>query len=200
MKQRAKTVALIGGIGSGKSTVCDMLSSLGAGIVKLDEIGHDVLAYSEVKTSLRKAFGDTIFDDEGNVVRSRLAAAAFDSAEHTQQLNSITHPAIMGECFRRIDALREGHDVVVVEVTSGEMTREAFAWADVIVAVNVPEEVRLVRACARGGQSEADIRARMAQQPSDEQRASIADYTIDNDGSVEQACRAVEAVWGALVR
>ena len=59
-------------------------------------------------------------------MRSRLAAAAFDSTEHTQLLNSITHPAIMDECFRRVDMLEEAHDIVVVEVTSGEMTREAF--------------------------------------------------------------------------
>lgn len=200
MERQVKTVALIGGIGSGKSTVCDMFADLGAGIVKLDEIGHDVLTYSEVKASLRKAFGDGVFDDAGQVVRSKLAAVAFDSAEHTQLLNSVTHPAIMDECFRRMDALGEAHDVVIVEVTSGEMTREAFAWADAIVAVNAPEEVRLARACARGGQSEADVRARMAQQPSDEQRSSISDYAIDNSGSVEQTRCAIGAVWDALVR
>lgn len=200
MEQQVKTVALIGGIGSGKSTVCDMFAGLGAGIVKLDEIGHDVLTYSEVKASLRKAFGDGVFDDAGQVVRSKLAAVAFDSAEHTQLLNSVTHPAIMDECFRRMDALGEAHDVVIVEVTSGEMTREAFAWADAIVAVNASEEARLARACARGGQSEADVRARMAQQPSDEQRSAISDYAIDNGGSVEQTRCAIGAVWDALVR
>lgn len=99
-----------------------------------------------------------------------------------------------------MDMLEEAHDIVVVEVTSGEMTREAFSWADAVVAVSAPEEVRLARACARGGQSESDVRARMAQQPSDEQRASIADYVIDNGGSVQQMGHAVEAVWSALAR
>lgn len=195
-----KKIVLIGGIGSGKSSVCEALERLGAGVVKLDDIGHEVLSFPTTKTALRQAFGDAIFDNEGDVVRSRLAAAAFDSAEHTQLLNSITHPAIMDECYRRVDMLEEAHDIVVVEVTSGEMTREAFSWADAVVAVSAPEEVRLARACARGGQSESDVRARMAQQPSDEQRASIADYVIDNGGSVQQMGHAVEAVWSALVR
>ena len=106
----------------------------------------------------------------------------------------------MDECFRRVDMLGEAHDIVVVEVTSGEMTREAFSWADAVVAVSAPEEVRLARACARGGQCESDVRARMAQQPSDEQRASIADYVIDNGGSVQQMGHAVKAVWSALAR
>lgn len=195
-----KKVVVIGGIGSGKSTVCEAFGHLGAGMVKLDDIGHEVLSFPATKTALRQAFGDAIFDDEGNIVRSRLAAAAFDSAEHTQLLNSITHPAIMDECFRRVDALAETHDVVVVEVTSGEVTREAFSWADAVVAVSAPEKVRLARACARGVQSEADVRARMAQQPSDEQRASVADHVIDNGGSVEQMLHAVEAVWSVLAR
>lgn len=195
-----KKVVLIGGIGSGKSTVCEEFERLGAGVVKLDDIGHEALSFPVTKAALRDAFGDAIFDDAGDVVRARLAAAAFDSAEHTQLLNSITHPAIMDECFRRVDALGATHEVVVVEVTSGEMTREAFAWADAIVAVCAPEEVRLARACARGNQDEADVRARMAQQPSDEQRLSIADYAIDNGGPIEQMQHAVEAVWSRLVR
>lgn len=195
-----KKVVLIGGIGSGKSSVCEAFGRLGAGVVKLDDIGHEALSFPATKAALRHAFGGAIFDDGGDVVRSRLAAAAFDSAEHTQLLNSITHPAIMDECFRRVYMLGEAHDIVVVEVTSGEMTREAFSWADAVVAVSAPEEVRLARACARGGQSESDVRARMAQQPSDEQRASIADYVIDNSGSVEQMSHAVQTVWSALAR
>lgn len=195
-----KKVVLIGGIGSGKSTVCEAFERCGAGVVKLDDIGHEVLSFPATKAALREAFGDAIFDDAGDVVRAHLAAAAFDSVEHTQLLNSITHPAIMDDCFRRVDALGQTHEVVVVEVTSGEMTREAFSWADAIVAVNAPEEVRLVRACARGSQDEADVRARMAQQPSDAQRASIADYVIDNGVSIDQMQRAVCAIWTALAR
>ena len=147
-----KKVVLIGGIGSGKSTVCDMFAQLGAGVVKLDDIGHEVLAFPETKAALRDAFGDGIFDDAGDIVRARLAAAAFDTAEHTRQLDAVTHPAIMGECFRRVDALGETHDAVVVEVTAGEMTRAAFSWADAVVAVARP------RPCASSARARAAIR------------------------------------------
>ena len=83
--------------------------------MKLDDIGHDVLFMPAVKEALRDAFGAGIFDSEGAVVRSALAAAAFDTAEHTAVLNAITHPAIMNECFRRVDELGKTHDGVVVE-------------------------------------------------------------------------------------
>lgn len=193
-----KKVVLIGGIGSGKSTVCEMFSALGAGIVKLDDIGHEILLFPEVKDALRTTFGEGVFGDDGEVSRPRLAAAAFDSAEHTARLDAITHPAIMKECHRRIDELGEKRDVVVVEVTSGEMTREAFSWADAIVAVCAPEEVRIARACARGEQSEDDVRARLARQATDAQRESIADYVVDNSSSLADARRAVERIWSAL--
>lgn len=195
-----KKIVLIGGIGSGKSTVCDMFAQHGAGVVKLDDIGHGILADPQVKAKLAETFGPDVLDEAGDVVRPRLAAAAFDSAEHTQALNVITHPAIMGECFRRLDAMAATHDAAVVEVTSGEMTREAFSWADAIVAVAAPEEVRLARACARGSQTESDVRARMAQQPTDAQRAAIADYVIDNAGSIDQARAEVDAAWADLLR
>lgn len=194
-----KKVVLIGGIGSGKSTVRDMFAQLGAGVVKLDDIGHEVLAFPETKAALRDVFGDGIFDDAGDIVRARLAAAAFDTAEHTRQLDAVTHPAIMGECFRRVDALGETHDAVVVEVTAGEMTRAAFSWADAVVAVAAPEAVRFERACARGDQDESDVRARMARQPSDDARASIADYVIDNGGDIDATRRAVAAVLADLL-
>lgn len=195
-----KKVVLVGGIGSGKSTVCGMFEDLGAGVVKLDDIGHDVLFMPAVKEALRDAFGAEIFDSEGAVVRSALAAAAFDTAEHTAALNAITHPAIMNECFRRVDELGETHDAVVVEVTSGDMTRAAFSWADAVIAVSAPEALRIERACARGEQSEADVRARIARQATDEQRESIADYVIENASTLDDVRAAVARVWSALVR
>lgn len=195
-----KRVVLIGGIGSGKSTVCGMFEDSGAGVVKLDDIGHDVLFMPAVKDALRDAFGTGIFDSEGAVARPALAAAAFDTAEHTAALNAVTHPAIMDECFRRIDELGAAHDAVVVEVTSGDMTREAFSWADAVVAVSAPESLRIERACARGEQSEADVRARIARQATDEQRESIADYVIENASTLDDVRAAVARVWSALVR
>lgn len=192
------TVALIGGIGSGKSTVLSMFAHRGAACIGLDEIGHGILESPAVKDEIRSAFGSGVFDENGRIVRSKLAAAAFDTGEHTAVLNAITHPAIMAECFRRIDEAKRGHAVVVVEVTSGTMTREAFSWADAVVAVAAPEDVRLERACARGDQARDDVAARMELQASDAERAAIADFEIDNGSSLDQAALEVDRVWRAL--
>lgn len=193
-----KTVALIGGIGSGKSTVLGEFASLGAGVISLDAIGHYVLTTPEVKFDLARTFGTGIFDEKGEVVRSRLAEAAFDSPEHAEWLNAITHPAIMKECRRRIGELGSIHPVVFVEVTSGELSRKALPWADAIVAVSASEDVRVARAVSRGEQTEEDVRARLALQPSDEEREAIADYVIRNEGTLDDVRARAEEVWSAL--
>ena len=114
-----KTIALVGGIGSGKSTIAHMFAELGAGVINLDDVGHFVLTTPGVKYDIARTFGANVFDERGEVVRSRLAAAAFDTPEHTEWLNAITHPVIMQECRRRIGELGQLHDMVVVEVTTG---------------------------------------------------------------------------------
>ncbi|WP_294440276.1 dephospho-CoA kinase [uncultured Slackia sp.] len=194
------TAALIGGIGSGKSTISSMFAQLGAGIISLDTIGHYVLTMPEVKFDLARTFGAGIFDEKGEVVRPRLAQAAFDTPEHTEWLNGITHPAIMKECRRRIKELSQIHPVVLAEVTSGEISHKTLPWADVIVAVSAPEDMRIARAVERGEQTEADVKARIALQLTDEEREAVADYVIHNDGSLESTQAQVQEVWQALTR
>ena len=173
------TIALIGGMGSGKSYVSSLFAKEGCAVISLDVIGHDVLTYPEVISQLTKAFGPDIVGEDGAVVRARLAAAAFKDVASTQQLNAITHPAIFSEAYARIEATRGTFRAALVEVTSGEMTREALAWADVVVAVMAPESLRTERAVERG-QDRADVLRRMAQQPADAEFAAAADFCINN--------------------
>lgn len=194
-----KTVAILGGIGSGKSTVASQLASMGAGVVDLDAFGHVALLLPDVKDGLRKAFGPEVFGLDGEVDRAKLAEVAFASPYQTELLNAVTHPAIMEQALACVAELHKRHELVVVEVTSGEMTREAFPWADVVIAVSAPEILRIFRATARGGHSEEDVRARMARQATDEEREAIADFIIKNDGSLENLKKEVERVFFRLM-
>lgn len=194
-----KTVAIIGGIGSGKSTVAAAFGAMGAGVVDLDAFGHVALLLPQVKEDLRRAFGAEIFDQAGQVDRKALAQAAFATPYQTELLNSITHPAIMEQGLGCVEELHKRHELVVVEVSSGEMTKEAFAWADAVVAVSAPEILRIFRAVMRGGHTEEDVRARMARQATDEERQAIADFVIKNDGSVEDMKSQVERIFFRLM-
>ena len=176
-----------------------MFAEFGAGVINLDDVGHFVLTTPGVKYDIARTFGANVFDERGEVVRSRLAAAAFDTPEHTEWLNAITHPVIMQECRRRIGELGQLHDMVVVEVTTGVESKRDVRWADALVAVVAPACVRMERACTRGNQSTADVSRRIALQKTDAQLAAIADFTIDNGSDLESAQAEVKRVYDAVM-
>ena len=181
-------VALVGAIGSGKSSVMHELERLGCKCVSLDDIGHGVMDIPEVKADVARAFGSDILDADGNVIRPRLAAAAFDTPEHTQLLNSITHPRINAQAVQFMqDCVDAGEGTVaVIEVSAGDFTVEAFAWADHTIYVYAPYETRLERACLRGNQTREDIIARMNVQPTEEEYHNLSDIVVDNSGTAEE--------------
>lgn len=195
-----KAIMLIGGMGSGKSTVARMLGESGARIIDLDRLGHGVLLDAAVARALADEFGEHILMD-GEVSRPLLARAAFASEESARQLSRITHPAIVSLALEMLDdAAREGCPAVVVEVSAFSGPEGAFSAllerCCAIVAVSAREELRVARAVPRGF-SEDDVRARIAMQPTDAQRAAWADCVLPNDGSEDDLALRVESLWNA---
>lgn len=195
-------IVLIGGLGSGKSSVARMLHERGAAVVDLDRVGHAILHDPEIQSALADAFGADILRSDASVNRTLLAVRAFASAQSTDVLNSIAHPAIARDAQQRLDDLAEnGCRVVAVEVSAYNGPGGVFDWlfdeADAVVAVCAPEDVRLGRAVA-AGLDEADARARMQRQPTDAQRVQWADFVIDNASTREALHAQVARLWDHL--
>ena len=196
-----KRFLLIGGIGSGKSTVSNLFLEQGAYCIDLDTIGQGQLSDPCVKRELVEAFGEGILNDASQIDRACLAARAFASEEATARLNAITHPSIISMLEKR---LTRGEDA-----GSGLCIIESSAYAgpgsvdgldeviDGIIAVVADEDVRLARAVARG-MDEADVRARMARQATDEERRIWADYVIENNGSLIELKQQVTGLYPSL--
>ena len=187
-------VGLTGGIGSGKSTVVDMLANKGAAVVDADEIARRVVAPgSSVLGRLTEKFGAYILLDDGSLDRALLAQRAFADERGTRRLNEITHPAIREQAERDISRAEETSEIVVYEmpllVESGQVS-----LVDVVVVVDVPESVQVDRAVQRG-MDESDVRQRMLRQASREQRLDAADAVIDNSGAFDQTRAQVDALW-----
>ena len=147
-----KKLFLIGGMGAGKSTARKALTDEGLAWIDLDQVGHEVLMWDTVKDDLRGAFGDDIFDENGEVVRSALAAKAFATPAATRKLNTITMPRIEERYTDLIDGFEaEGKPAVVVEYSVFRNRQQSLAYgADVVMAVLAPLEVRIERAVASG--------------------------------------------------
>ena len=187
-------VGLTGGIGSGKSTVVDVLADMGAAVVDADEIARRVVAPgSSVLGRLAEKFGSDILLEDGSLDRALLAQRAFADERGTRRLNEITHPAIREQAERDISRAEETSEIVVYEmpllVESGQVS-----VVDVVVVVDVPESMQIDRAVQRG-MDEADVRQRMLRQVSREQRLEAADAVIDNSGSYEATRAQVDALW-----
>lgn len=198
-----KVIVVIGGIGSGKSTVSRGFITRGASFIDLDEVGHQVLERQDVIDDMAAAFGADILDSKGAVVRPVLARKAFATVAGTETLNSISHPRLIAEAKRQLKAYEEADKpACVIEISPYDGPQGTFGvftdMADATVAVVAPEELRVQRAVARGG-DEQDVRNRMARQVSDDQRRVWADYVIENDADLAALERQIDQVWHAIV-
>ncbi|MDD7203685.1 MAG: dephospho-CoA kinase [Coriobacteriaceae bacterium] len=193
------TVMVTGGLGSGKSTLCKLICEHGAMSMNLDEIYRGLLESNEnMIADLADRFGDDILDDAGMVIRSKLAEEAFSDEQSTKDLNAITFPYIMAmtnDYLLDVHCVpRSSSKVLVVEVPLLTEVPEFAQLADEIIAVNVPSDVRLQRAVARG-MNPVDALKRLQIQPTDAERDAIADTVCDNSGTEDDLRAWADAWW-----
>lgn len=194
----AKRIFITGGIGSGKSTLLDFLADQGVAAVEADKVGHQVLTFPDTKEELAEKFGDDIFDQDGEVIRSSLAAKAFVSPEKTALLDSITQRRVYVESLRQLDELAKTHDVVALEMAILDGRDDFYKNADVVLALVASPEVRIPRLVQRG-LTEEDARNRLKNQVPDEKRIAISDVVLTNDGTLEEFEREIEQWWARFM-
>jgi dephospho-CoA kinase len=195
---RQLRLALTGGVGSGKSTVGDLLADLGAVRIDADQVSREVVAAGTPGLAAVVArFGPNVLGADGSLDRPALAAIVFDDDRARTDLNAIVHPLVAQRSGELMAAA--GPDAIVVyEVPLLVETGRGDEFDGVIV-VQAPLDLRLARLAARG-LPQAQARARIAAQATDEQRRAIADEVVVNDSDRADLARAVEALWQRLVR
>ena len=210
-------VGLTGGIGSGKSTVAGMLARRGAVVVDADEVAREVVAPgAPAYEALVARFGQGVLGPDGAIDRPGLARIAFSDAAALADLNAITHPLIGATLLERLDSLDSaspGHPgsrpaepgssgavggvAVAVIPLLGPAHVDALRLRAVVL-VDCPIDVAVRRLVEGRGMTRADARARVAAQPSREQRIALADYVVDNSSSAEDLAAQVDALWAWL--
>ena len=170
-------VGITGGIGSGKSTLCQLLAAFGASLYDSDSRAKSLMAEDErLHDALCDEFGAECYNDEG-LNRSFLASKVFGDEEALRRLNAIVHPAVR-EDFRRW-AAEQRSEYVILE--SAILFESGFdSEVDTTIAVLAPLEERLRRTVERDGVSREDVLRRIAHQMSDDELHSRADRTIVN--------------------
>lgn len=190
-----KKVGLTGGIGSGKSTVARMLADEGFPVVDADQIAREIMEPgSPVLAQVAEVFGEDLIDDTGALNRAELAKRAFSSTEQTEKLNVLTHPAIRAESNRRFDEAEKAGARAVIYDMPLLVDLGLHHDMDMTVVVDVDVDERVRRLVDKRGLTEADARARIAQQVDDDTRRAAADIVVDNNGPLEALAAQVEKV------
>ncbi len=184
MMQRPMHVGLTGGMGSGKSTLGQMLVSCGAALIDADAIARGVTAPGGAAIAdIRATFGQDAIDATGAMDRSRMRALVFANPQARTQLEAIVHPWVtkLGD-QQALDAAAAGHRAIVFDipllVESGRWVRKL----DAVVVVDCSTETQIHRVMARSGLQRAAVQAILQTQASRQARRAAADVVILNDG------------------
>ncbi len=173
-------VGVTGGIGSGKSTVCQLFKCLEIPVFNADETGRNLLAENaEVIEKVQHIFGATVIVN-GKPDRKKIAAIVFNSPEKLAELNAIIHPAVRK--YYAAWTAEQQSNIVIYEAAILFETG-IYKQLDHTILVVAPEALRIKRVMQRDGIDEATVKARISNQWSDEEKKKLADFVLLNDDS-----------------
>ena len=186
------SIALTGGIGSGKSLAGEFFQELGAVVIDSDQLAREVIERgTEGFDEVLSRFGDENLNG-GEINRSKLAEIVFKDESARRDLEEIIHPKVR-EAALKIAARVPSDGVVINQIPLLFETKGAGRF-DFVITVSADLEVRKARLNERGLKS-YEIERRISAQATDSQRESIANFIIRNNGSVEELERAVAELW-----
>ncbi|KMK18797.1 dephospho-CoA kinase [Pluralibacter gergoviae] len=175
------TVALTGGIGSGKSTVANAFAACGVNVIDADIIAREVVEPgTPALGAIVEHFGPQMLLADGSLDRRRLREKIFSQPEEKQWLNALLHPQIQQETQRR---MRQATSAYVLWVVPLLVENKLWTRADRVLVVDVSKETQLARTVARDGVSRQHAENILAAQATREARLAVADDVIDNNGS-----------------
>ena len=193
-----KVIGLTGGIGSGKTTVGRLLVERGAVLVDADAIVRELQEPGQpVFVAMVERFGEGIVAADGTLDRQAVADIVFNDPEALADLNAIVHPAVGAEVLARVEAHRDTDRIVIADIPLLDRGRSALPIDEVIV-IDTPVDVAVDRLVRFRGFTEADARARVANQVTREERLAMADHVIENGADEAALVPQIDALWETL--
>jgi dephospho-CoA kinase len=193
-----KLIGLTGGIGTGKSTVAEMIRAAGVPVVDADVLAREVVAPGEPAHAEIAALWPDVIAPDGAIDRKKLGARVFSDPEARARLEAITHPRIAARAEAAARALAAaGHRLAFYEA-SLLVEKGRHRSMDGLVVVTADEEQQLARVQARDHSSREQALARLRAQLSPEVKRRAATHVVDNSGDLESTRRQVEALIAAL--
>lgn len=194
-------VGITGGIGTGKSAVADMFKRLGAVVIDADRISHRLIypgrpAWKKIIST----FGKTVLRKNYFIDRKILAQKVFSDSRKLKKLGGIIHPLVYKAIREKIARIKRSCPSAVV-IFDAPLLLESGGQkhTDKLVVVDVPRGVQLKRVCEKFGIGKSDALRRIKAQMPLKEKIKIADFVIDNGGSLISTDKQVRAIWKKLV-
>lgn len=177
-------VGITGGIGSGKTTVCQIFEALGIPVYYADDWAKWLINNEEtLKKGMVEIFGAEAYTPDGAYDRPFVAKVVFENKQKLAALNALVHPAVERHS-------RSWHEVQAASGVPYTLKEAALIiesgshqFLDFLIVVTAPEALRIQRVVRRDGVKEEQVRARMANQMPEAEKVALADFVIVNDGT-----------------
>ena len=194
-------VGLTGGIGTGKSTASNFFKEIGAFVFDADNEAKNLLSSNDVvQHELISEFGTDIINSSGEIDKKKLARVAFQDVDHQRRLNSVVHPYIYDLIDNSYDkVLSDGkHNVFIIDAA---MIYESGydIHLDYVIVITAQLKNRMERALARNTLTREEILKRMEFQWTEEEKVSMADFVIHNDGTEKELNNNIKSLMKKLI-
>ncbi len=174
------TVGITGGIGSGKTTVCNLFAMLRVPIYNADDSAKWLMQHDKVLIrKVKKLFGDNLYDSQDQLDRKQLASIVFNDAAALSALEKLVHPVVLRHSAKWV---KKQNAPYVLKESALLFESGSYKEMDKIIVVYASEYVRIKRVQKRDNSKTEDIKARISKQLPDAYKISRADFLINNDG------------------
>jgi dephospho-CoA kinase len=203
---RIPVIGLVGGVGSGKSTVARWLTKRRSlAVLDGDAIGHRILTDNNIIEQLRQRFGESVLDDGHNINRTALGRKVFGKTTEEQQarhdLEQIVHPQIRSGLIHYIEIVRQSGDVEAILMDAAVLLEAGWNHlCDSIVFIETPFESRKTRVQESRFWNENEVPQREASQLSLSEKRAAAEFVVDNSTSIEQAGEELSEILDKIIQ
>ncbi len=191
-------IGLTGNIGSGKSTVAKMFHRLGAAVIDVDKLAHKLLspgslAWKEVVT----IFGRRILNADQKINRQRLGRIVFDNQQRLKKLNKVIHPHLVHQVENEVSRLkRNKKEIIIIEAALVIEIEPLFKMIDYLIMIKIDRKNQISRLKKNKKHLTRDeIVKRIKSQMPQQEKIKLADFVINNTGSLQSTQKQVKKIW-----
>jgi dephospho-CoA kinase len=193
-------IGILGGVGSGKSTVAAEFAKLGCKIIDADKIAHQLLERKDVKGEVVSVFGGDILDSSGNIDRKKLGDIVFADGGKLSALSKIIHPFVLARAEQLIEQYNRENQARAIVLDMPLLVEVGWAQrCDRLIFVDCRRELRFDRAKKIGIISENQHKIRENFQISLDSKAAIADNTVDNNSGFSGLAKQIADIFSHIV-